>query len=373
MRRALGLPEAIPTGWRAEPVGYRVINQVTAGLFRVSGTAATANGPRPWVLFLKLLRHGATDSHFASSDDPVHWNYWRREALVYESDLLGRLPPGLAAPRCYGVSAPSPDTLWLWLEPVDGLPAAAWPPERFGQAARHLGMFQGGDAACPPPERPWLSRGWLRAWVPAGTDAAPELLADPAAWGTVGLPGSAAATASALWRQRERLIATVERLPQTLCHLDFWPPNLLARRLPDGRDQTVLLDWAQAGRGALGEDIATLVLDSVWMFSVDPAALAPFERLIWQGYRAGLVEAGWAGDLRQVRLAFALTAGLRFGLLGGGLLRLAADPARHAELERRYGRSIDRIIAARAAAVAYGLALGEEGLALSGELAPFLH
>lgn len=362
VRRALEAPGARLEDWRAEPLPYRVINRVTAGLYQVSGSARVDGAAQPWSVFLKVLRHlpPAGDTNFNPSDDPAHWNYWRREALVYQSGLLERLPDGLAAPRCYGVEQPAPDTIWLWLEQIAGAPAGAWPVERFGLAARHLGRLQAG----PAPELPWLSRGWLRAWVPDDPGGLPDLAADPAAWRHPLLAAQAPPEAAArvLWlrRRREALLQRAERLPQTLCHLDFWPPNLLARRGPDGQEQTVLLDWSQSGPGARGEDIANLPLDSVWMGHVAPEQLPALERLVYQGYLAGLREAGWAGEERQIRLAFALTAALRFGLMANALLRQVHDPRQHEPLARRYGRPFAQTAAWRAAAVARALDIAAE-------------
>lgn len=362
LRRALDAPEAQLEDWRAEALPYRVINRVTAGLYRVSGTARVGGLAQPWSVFLKLLRHlpPAADSNFNPSDDPAHWNYWRREALVYQSGLLEHLPPGLAAPRCYGVDQPAPDTLWLWLEDIAGQRASAWPLERFGLAARHLGLFQ----AAAAPEQPWLSRGWLRAWVPDDPGAQPDLAADPAAWHhpliAAHIPPDAAARVRWLRQHRAALLQLAEQQPPTLCHLDFWPPNLFARRDQAGQEQTVLIDWSQSGPGARGEDIANLPFDSVWMGWVAPEHLPALERLVYAGYLEGLRAGGWPGDARQVRLVFALTAGLRFGLMANALLRQVHDPAQHAGLAQRYGRPFAQTAAWRAAAVGRALDLSAE-------------
>ena len=367
VRRALGAPEAEVETWRAEPLPYRVINRVTTGLYRVGGTARAGGQTYPWTLFLKELRHLPPDagSSFNPSDDPAHWNYWRREALVYQSGLLDTLPPELAAPRCYAVSEPAAETLWLWLEDIAGERASEWPLERYGLAARHLGLFQG---AAAPPALPWLSRGWLRAWVPEDPGDTPDLAADPRAWRHPLIAGIAPPDASErvqrLREEREALLQTAERLPQTLCHLDFWPPNLFARRTPDGRDQTVLIDWSQAGPGARGEDPANLVLDSVWMGWVAPEHLAELERLVYAGYLEGLRAAGWDGGAREIRLAFTLTCALRFGLLATAMLRQIHDPAQHELLAQRYRLPFARVAAQRAAAVAYALDLAAEMRAL---------
>lgn len=97
---------------------------------------------------------------------------------------------------------------------------------------------------------------------------------------------------------RERLYEISEALPRTLCHLDFWPKNLFRR--PDG--QIVLIDWAFAGLGAIGEDAGNLVPDTVLDHFVPAAEMPALEQAVYQGYLAGLQAAGWRDDPRLVRL-----------------------------------------------------------------------
>jgi hypothetical protein len=111
------------------------------------------------------------------------------------------------------------------------------------------------------------------------------------------------------------------------------------------------------GFGVLGEDIANLVLDSAWMLDIAGERLPQFERAVLDGYLAGLCDAGWTGDERDVRAAYAAIGALRFGLLAGPVLAQARDEERHATLEARYGRPVPEVIAWRAAVVRRGLEL----------------
>jgi hypothetical protein len=52
-----------------------------------------------------------------------------------------------------------------------------------------------------------------------------------------------------------------------------------------------------------------------------------FERAVWNGYRAGLADAGWAGDERAVRFAFAATPWLKFGWFDAALAAGTLDEA----------------------------------------------
>lgn len=371
VRRLLAAPAAQVESWQTFPLVHRVINRVTGGIYRVRGTVRNGGETLSWSLVLKILHHPEDDpaSQFNPSEESGHWNYWRREALAYESDLLDSLPIALAAPHCFGVSEVAPQTIYLWLEDIAGTPAADWPLPRFGEAARQLGLFQGSLlVAAKLPSYPWLSDDWLRCWVPDRPKAVLDVVENEHAWRNPltepYFPLGLQDRVLRLWNERDRLLATIESLPQTLCHLDLWPPNLFHRTTPAGLNQTVLIDWSQVGYGAAGEDIANLVLDSIWMFRIKSDDLPEYEQFVWQGYLAGLREAGWQADEREVRFVYTAVAALRFDLLTGHLLQTANDSSVHVDLEERYKRSIEAIFRDRARCVRHALLLGDEALAL---------
>ena len=74
-----------------------------AGVYRVAGTASEGGQPVAWSLILKTLPAPSQDDEgpLAPAADPADSNYWKREFLVYNSDLLERLPPEFGAARCY--------------------------------------------------------------------------------------------------------------------------------------------------------------------------------------------------------------------------------------------------------------------------------
>ena len=62
------------------------------------------------------------------------------------------------------------------------------------------------------------------------------------------------------------LLAALDKLPQTFCHLDAYRPNLFLRRDADGSNQTVAVDWAFTGIASVGEEIANLLAASlIWL------------------------------------------------------------------------------------------------------------
>ena len=106
-----------------------------------------------------------SSSHWAASDDPSHWNYWRREALAYENDLAGHYRgDGIDAPKLLRSFTRPGGEIALWLEDVVGVPGTAWPLERYAAAAQSLGRAQGRLAERMIPAYPWLSRRFLRSY-----------------------------------------------------------------------------------------------------------------------------------------------------------------------------------------------------------------
>ena len=330
--RALESPEVTITGWECDVLkgDWSPDKRLVC---RIRGRARRGQEDVCWSVVLKVPNPTAT--HLA----PWHRETFQREPRLYDSGILDDLPGGLAAPRCLGVTKFTDDEPWMWLEDVDGRPSLQWPVERFGLAARHLGAMQGAFLAGRPlPADPWLdTSGWLPQKLAASADRTAAILESFARHPlTRRLYKSELGTRlRKLWAERETIFAALERIPKSLCHHDFCYGNLLSRSLPDGGDQTVVLDWQYAGYGQIGSDIAGLIADS----SVCPVrrkAAEPEEltELIVGGYLSGLREAGWDADpgiphfACAATLAWPWTFNLLLGLNGSVLSPPLSDENR---------------------------------------------
>jgi hypothetical protein len=316
----------------------------TGGIWRIG----SADGARPWSLVLKLVeRSEAGHPLWRSGGDPADPMYWRREALLYESRLLDELSSGLRAPACLLAVERTEDRAALWLEDLgEAVAGSDWPLARYAVAARHLGAaqarFVGSTAALPP----WLSRGWLRAYVERRADeiTAP-LPADAWTHPLVrrAMPQPLDGWVAEVWERRIELFALLAEMPQTLCHLDLWPPNLFA----DADDRTVVIDWAYAGVGALGEDIGNLVPDAALDWFVEGGDARELHEQTIAGYLDGLSSAGWDGDPAEVRFAVAASAVLKYLWMVPALVRRAHDPEQIDQLERQFARPAEELYAQR--------------------------
>ena len=122
-------------------------------------------------------------------------------------------------------------------------------------------------------------------------------------------------------RDQLRFLDALDRLPQTLCHLDLHPANLFA----GSDDETVAIDWSFVGLGAIGEDAGNLVPDAVLDFHVPAARIDDLYETVAAGYEAGLRHAGWDGPTASVRLGMAATIAAKYAWILPALLRAAAE------------------------------------------------
>jgi hypothetical protein len=307
--------------WTAEQLRHNPENEVTAGIWRfrrVDGATAVCKVLAP-------PGSRGVPPHWAASSKPQHWNFWRREALAYEHRLVDAWRDRrLDMPALLERVARKDGSIELWLEDVAGEPGTAWPIERYVAFAGALGAGQGCAAAAERPGLEWLSRGFLRGY--AGSKPIDERLwDDEEAWAHPLVAPHLAPLREQLWRlhaERDRLYGLIESLPRTLCHLDVWTVNLVAR--PDGR--FVLLDWSFAGDGALGEDAGNLILDAVFDHFVPGERIEELDRGVTDAYLAG-VASSWNGDPSLIRLAVCASA-VKYHWLGPWMVRVASDEQR---------------------------------------------
>jgi hypothetical protein len=337
VQSALGSKTVEVVNWECEQL-HGGIGLGTA-IYRFSGEGHDRGQKVPWSLILKTLCPAEDNANVSA------WNYYKREADAYQSGLLDDLPGGLAAPRCFGVTEHPDGTCWIWLEDVAEEIGSHWPLEHFGVVARHAGQFNGAYLVERSlPSWPWLSSDWLRGYIALSAPAMPLIrnsLDHPLVrhW----LPGDASDRLFRLWEERNLYLDALDRLPQTLCHLDLFCRNLFARKTVDGDDQTVVIDWAFAGRGAIGEELVPLVLASVAFNEVDFAQAQALEEIVFEGYLEGLHDAGWRGDPQHVRLGYtAASLRLRLGELNR-VIDMILDESQYPFAEQVFGRSMEEI------------------------------
>jgi hypothetical protein len=76
----------------------------------------------PWVVVLKIVGDVDFTGHPLDQDymhNPEDWNYWQREALAFESGLLGKWPGPMRPVRTLGVEHVDDSHAWIWLGAVE--------------------------------------------------------------------------------------------------------------------------------------------------------------------------------------------------------------------------------------------------------------
>jgi hypothetical protein len=279
-------------------------NQATGGIWRLSGPGGDA-------ILKHLTPDGDGHAHWAASDDSRHWNSWQREYLAYTTGFAaayGR-EAGIGAPALLAAGERPDRSRELWLEAVDGVHGRHWTLPMLTDVAHRLGSVQARH--CDSPEQPWHSRRFLRQYagrrdfhdIPWNHPTA------AAHW-----PAATREGLRRIWERRTDLFTVAEKLPQTICHLDVWPMNLIQR---DG--EPVLLDWSFTGRGAIGEDLANLIADT-FLDGLQPVErLAETETALTDAYLTGLTEAGHR-DEAATRKAIAATGAAKYCWLAPAML-----------------------------------------------------
>ena len=288
-------------------------NPVSLGLYRFEGTGQDREEQVPWSVILKLIQSPANVGwgDMGEGEDQTHWNYWKRETLVYQSDLLATLPEGMVAPRCFGWVELPGNIAGLWLEDVADSYGGDWTLDRYALTARHLGRLNGFfGSARPLPAFPWLSNNLTRQWI-----------ASMIAWRTY--PWDHPRVVERYFTPEnnplrrmlldsERFQAKLALLPRALCHGDTYPSNFMSRHAADGQEQTVALDWALVGIGPVGDDLGQFVLGAC--MNLKEARRADVDEALFASYLDGLRECGCRSDPQWVRFGFTASAALRIGL-----------------------------------------------------------
>lgn len=282
-------------GTEVSALTHNRANGVTQAVDRVRA------GDRSAVVKVLGRRTDGVPSQWIPSEDPTHFNFWRREALVYGAELGDAYAgSGLVAPRLLALHERDDGSLALWLEDL-GADEADWTVDDVVGAARRLGVAQGRIVVEGGPDHPWLSQQFLRRYA-SSKPVDYGLLDDDERWAHPLIAGHAPnglrAGTQRLHDEADWFFDVSERLPRSLCHLDFWPNNLAKQ----GDGSLALVDWSFVGDGALGEDVSNLIVDSVFDHFLSADDLAELDERAVAAYLDGLADAGWTGNDRLVRL-----------------------------------------------------------------------
>jgi hypothetical protein len=111
-----------------------------------SSTQSRGRRPRgsvvSWKFILKMFNHEG-EGWQEGSTDPMAWNFWKREWLVYQAPWIRELREGLVTPHCFGFGELGETAVWVAMEDLTAADQRPWSASRFAASARHLGGFNG--------------------------------------------------------------------------------------------------------------------------------------------------------------------------------------------------------------------------------------
>ena len=281
------------------------------GLWLIEGQGHDPAGERCWSVVLKVLKR--TDDG-ARQDDA-----WKREIRVVQSGLLDQLI-AVKAPRYYRLEE-SADEARLWMEYVDTCRTASWEMKDYAFAAQQLGRWAGAWSQRALVIQPWMNRdqhvNWY-GWADPERDLMFEL-------NQKYVQGKLRQRYLRLWEERDVFRAALDSLPHVLSHFDCQRRNL-AIRCEDGREELVLVDWAEFGPAPLGAELLHLIGMSAALLEYPMESMAELDAVTFGAYLGGLRDVGWTGSAEAVRLAFSAYMAVWFGLVVPSALSFWCSP-----------------------------------------------
>jgi len=364
VRRILAVDAADIESVSSEPLAVDSLSRSTVGLHRVQGFAWDGVNRHEWSAIAKVV----APPENPVQDTPAYDFYWKREMLIYQSDLLHDFPVGFTAPRTYGTTDLSDGRVIVWLEDIGaGYAMETWLIDDYAQAARHLGQFAGEMMLRrSAPDEPWISKHMLQT-ITAESARLVDQARQPALWDhpllRSAFPESPARRIAALWEDQHVIYEALEHQPRIFIHHAMERSNLILRLDDYGDPQTVALDWEQAGIGAPGEDLGGLFGSALLNFEVLASKAPEFADLMLIAYFNGMSDVGWRDDPTPIRFAFHAAAVLRNVFSSAGWpVSIAHDRTGLylRETERHWGRPIAEVFAHWAAVTEFLLNRGDD-------------
>ncbi|TDQ40416.1 phosphotransferase [Aureibacillus halotolerans] len=288
-----------------DDIGYKQPNFTTFGIFRLHGYVKLHDECKPWCVVLKIIKPES-----AEKDNVAHHNYWRREALVFETGVLKELPNSISATESYLVEEQQDGTIWLWMEYVKGEYANT--VEEFSYIARQLGRFNGAylKGINTVPDHQWICKNWLKSWTTSCRLYAPNIEAYASRISTD--------NEQRIWTWNQELLEnidssleTLKQLPHVLAHQDLSQMNMLLVKKELSELQLVLIDWQFMSSSGVGEDVGKLFGVNMSLGIIPPDQYSRFQTSLYIAYLEGLRDMGWAGNEDLVRYGFCLSIALR--------------------------------------------------------------
>ncbi|GGG20053.1 hypothetical protein GCM10010913_47800 [Paenibacillus aceti] len=277
------------------------LNFTTKGIYHLYGFLEAGNEQLPWSIILKVIKPDSEEK-----DDIQHHNYWRREALLFEYNLLDDLSEYIIAPNIYLVEEQDDGTIWLWMERVNGrFPHSR---EQFNSIAHRLGMFNAEylTAAKALPDEIWICRNWLKSWTISSRMYAPN----PESY----IYKLQDEETKYIWdwfknlsENTNEMLDSLSQLPRVLAHQDLGQKNMILT----SDDQLVFIDWQFLSISGIGEDLGKMFGVNMSLGIIPTDQYETYRESLFYSYIKGMRELGWKGDEGLARYGYCISTALR--------------------------------------------------------------
>ncbi|MCM3628667.1 phosphotransferase [Paenibacillus glycanilyticus] len=278
------------------------VNFTTSGIYHLRGTIETGSEHRQWSIVIKIIKRDSEEK-----DHNQHHNYWRREAFIFESNLLdASLPEIIETPEPYLAEEQRDGTIWLWMEYVQGETPST--QEHFNRIAYQLGEFNAPYLTGRSlPSEPWICNNWLRSWTASSQIYAP----DPQSF--INRLEDREIRNSWEWFlgftvDLNDKLESLSGLPRVLAHQDLSYKNMI---INSTSNRLVLMDWQFLSISGIGEDLGKMAGVNMSLGPITIAEYDSFCRSIFRSYIQGMRESGWQGDEELARYGYGLSMAMR--------------------------------------------------------------
>lgn len=307
--------------WEFDSIVCKSLNFTTEGVYRIHGIADIMGKEVPWAVVVKVIKPGQVEMN-----DPWYHNYWRREALVNQSDILVKLPDVINTSQCFNVEEKTDGSVWIWMEEIIEDSIKIWSENDYAFVARQLGIFNGAYVTGHTlPEHNWICRNWLESWISGCKKYAsdPNIYYPQIQFGL---------NIENIWdsytclnNNINNLLQALSKLPRVLAHQDLSRQNMFINTYQGAVKVWTLIDWQFLSISGLGEDLGKLYGVAMSQGNIESDQGDYYQNLLFKNYIEGLKDAGWNGDITLPRYGFCASVALRSAWEVPKLIKLAAS------------------------------------------------
>lgn len=304
VRKAVGDDSAIvEPNWSVAPMSVVSAGNGTIGFFNVTGNVKIDGSLSPWSSVVKVL----DPDDFSAGSSKMQSA--RNELNALQAPELRSITTGMRCVPIFGLMSTDDSVYLLWMKDLSGGITTPWDAETYIRVARDVGEF---GALWPEESRPagsWITTDPSASRIEQVVVGMPEYYKTlrenenhPYVLTLAGNQGLD--NIFSLIDDASVAVKATRSLPRSVAHHDCHARNLFPWTEPDGRSITYAVDWASTGLAPIGTDGGSLVGGGIAWTQDEADMIDSNESAIFDSYVTGLVDSGWQGEVRDIRVAY---------------------------------------------------------------------